>query len=132
MNKRKRIGEVKKSNHNHSIATVEKPIEKTEKKQKVVITSETTLRVTFYERGAFKEARIIKNGNYKSPLIPFYHEVAEAITMSNDAVQFFISEEGRTRNIDPVIWKKMGKEARIRANVEWTADGRKFDILYIN
>lgn len=129
MTKRKRIGEVKKSNQNHSVATAEKPVEK---KQKVVITPETTLRVTFYERGAFKGVQVTKKGKHFEERISLYHEVAEAVTICSDAVQFFISEEGKTRNIDVLTWKKMGKEARVRANIEWSANGRKFDILYVN
>ena len=97
---------------------------------KTNITSESTVIVSFYERGALKTPNYSNNPKARTE----YHEVILKTKMTSDAVQYFISEDGNPdiKKYGRTPWKNMGKEARLKANLEYIADGRKFEYIIVN
>lgn len=67
-----------------------------------------------------------KGGTSKHPEIVSYKTL-----LNSQAVQFFISDQGKPKDMDG-NWKKMTKKQRLEANLAYTANGKAFSYKIIN
>lgn len=82
----------------------------------VKIGAETTCIFTTYEPGAYK-ARLEKNE--KPPV------VKKRTILNTNCLKYFTSEDGKPKTFTG-FWKNASKKARLEANLEYMADGKKY------
>lgn len=74
-----------------------------------------------------QRAKALKAAKYGKTLFQKFNKTkvqhcCQTVTISPESVAFFISDEGRPLRTPPSIWKKAGKEERLKANLQITAD----------
>lgn len=62
---------------------------------------------------------------------PKYYNVVHKTIINENAVAFFISEEGRISSISKNHWQRMSDEQRLEANLVVTADNKYFEYKII-
>jgi hypothetical protein len=74
-----------------------------------------------------QRAKALKAAKYGKTIFQKFTETkrqhcCQTINISPESVAFFISDEGRPLRTPPSTWKKAGKEERLKANLQITAD----------
>lgn len=125
-----------KSNKSRNRKKESKPIAKeietpkSNEEPAVKITPESVVVLTIYERGAIKHPDFSSSPDSRTE----YYQVYTKTKLSTDAVQYFISDGGNPnpRRYWNGRWKSMGKNAKLKANIEHLANGNQFTYSVLN